>query len=144
MVKAWLSYVHAAMVRMCKNGCIQILASAPRMVVLVLCPDRACFVWGWDQSLIFIFVSLQKHLGYFNHIFRLSQLHQYDQEMLPNRFAWKFIEELSLVTLANPFFQNTYLATFLAFLTTATQPGNKSMQMYKIKEATNLTRNAGL
>ena len=31
-------------------------------------------------------LSLQQHLGYFNHIFRLSQLHQCDQEMLPNRF----------------------------------------------------------
>ena len=30
--------------------------------------------------------ALQKHLGYFNHIFRLSQLHQCDQRMLPN---WK-------------------------------------------------------
>ena len=30
--------------------------------------------------------TLQKHLGYFNHIFRLSQLHQCGQGMLPN---WK-------------------------------------------------------
>ena len=37
-------------------------------------------------------ISLQKHLGYFNHIFRLSQLHQCDQELLPNRFSWKFSE----------------------------------------------------
>ena len=44
-------------------------------------------------------------------------------------FASKFIEELFLVTLASPSFQNTYLATFLAFLTTAMHPGNKSMQM---------------
>ena len=31
--------------------------------------------------------TLQKHLGYFNHIFRLSQLHQCDQGMLLNRFS---------------------------------------------------------
>ena len=38
--------------------------------------------------------ALQKHLGYFNHTFRLSQLHQCDQGMLPNTFSRKFIEEL--------------------------------------------------
>ena len=31
--------------------------------------------------------ALQKHLGYFNHIFRLSELHQCDQEMLIGRFS---------------------------------------------------------
>ena len=36
--------------------------------------------------------SLLKHLGYIPHIFRLSQLHPCDQEMLSNRFSWKFIE----------------------------------------------------
>ena len=35
-----------------------------------------------------------KHLGYFNPIFRLSELHQCDQEMLLGRFSWKSIEEL--------------------------------------------------
>ena len=38
--------------------------------------------------------ALQKHLGYFNPIFRLSELHQCDQEMLLGRFSWKSIEEL--------------------------------------------------
>ena len=37
-----------------------------------------------------------KHLGYFNHIFMFSQLHQCDQGMLPNWFSWKFIEKLLL------------------------------------------------
>ena len=31
----------------------------------------------------------KKHLSYSYHIFELSQLHQFDQEMLPNRFSWK-------------------------------------------------------
>ena len=31
--------------------------------------------------------TLQKHLGYFNHIFRLSELHQCDQEMLIGRLS---------------------------------------------------------
>ena len=31
--------------------------------------------------------TLQKHLGYFNPIFRLSELHQCDQEMLLGRFS---------------------------------------------------------
>ena len=37
-------------------------------------------------------IILQKHLGYFDHIFRL---HQCDQELLPYRFSWKFIEAFS-------------------------------------------------
>ena len=43
--------------------------------------------------------TLQEHLGY---IFKLSQLHQCDQEMLPNRFSYTKInwEAFSLVTLA--------------------------------------------
>ena len=41
-------------------------------------------------------ISLQKHLGYFNHIFGLPQLHLCNQGMLPNRFSWKFIDELLL------------------------------------------------
>ena len=31
--------------------------------------------------------TLQKHLGYFNNIFGLSELHQCDQEMLIGRFS---------------------------------------------------------
>ena len=31
--------------------------------------------------------TLQKHLGYFNPTFRLSELHQCDQEMLLGRFS---------------------------------------------------------
>ena len=30
---------------------------------------------------------LQKHFGYFNHIFRLAELHQCDQELLLGRFS---------------------------------------------------------
>ena len=46
-----------------------------------------------DQLCMFI-ISLQKHLDYFNNIFRLSQLHQCDQGMLPN---WKsFFSYISL------------------------------------------------
>ena len=32
-------------------------------------------------------ITLQKHLGYFNHTFRLSELHQCDQEMLIGRLS---------------------------------------------------------
>ena len=41
------------------------------------------------QHLAKIYLSdfTAKHLGYFNHIFRLSQLHQSDQGILPNRFS---------------------------------------------------------
>ena len=35
------------------------------------------------------FITLQKFLGYFNHIFRLSQLHQCDQGLLPNETSLK-------------------------------------------------------
>ena len=40
--------------------------------------------------------TLQKHLGYFNHIFRLSELHQCDQLRNANigRLSWKSIEEI--------------------------------------------------
>ena len=48
-------------------------------------------MWMWSTC-----IPLQKHLGYCNHIFRLSELHQCDQEMLLGRFSWKFIEELFL------------------------------------------------
>ena len=41
-------------------------------------------------SHILVAASLQKHLGYFDQ----PQLHQCDQGMLPNRFSWRFIEEL--------------------------------------------------
>ena len=41
--------------------------------------------FGFNTSQLCI--SLQKHLSYFNHIFRLSQLHQCAQGMLPNRFS---------------------------------------------------------
>ena len=36
---------------------------------------------------LIIHISLQKLLGYFTHMFRLSQLHQCYQGMLPNRFS---------------------------------------------------------
>ena len=54
------------------------------------------------------------------YIFRQSQLHQCDQEMLPNRFS---IEELLVESL----FQKTCLATFLEFLPQpCMQPRNSS------------------
>ena len=52
-------------------------------------------------------------------------------------------EASSLVTVASLFTQKTYLATFLEFLPQTMQPRN-SGQMCKIKETTNLTRNADL
>ena len=59
-------------------------------------------------------------------------------------FYWNFISEASsLVTVVSLFFQKTYLATFLAFLTQTTQPRNWG-QMCKTNETTNLTRNANL
>ena len=48
----------------------------------------------YADDLTLLAPTLQKHLGYFNHFFRLSQLHRCDQGMLPNWFSWKFIEEL--------------------------------------------------
>ena len=83
-------------------------------------------------------ISLQKHLGYFNHIFRLSELHQCDQEMLLGRFSWKSIEELffSLSLVA----EDLYL---IILLTIAMQPRNSQYkQMCKIKATTNFTKNA--
>ena len=56
--------------------------------------------------------SLWKHLGYFKHIFRLSQLHQCDQGMLFLKVHWG---PLLLVKLASVFLQKSYLAIFLAF-----------------------------
>ena len=70
--------------------------------------------------------SLQKLLGYFNHIFRLSELHQCVQEMLATwqvflKVHWRtFLELATLACSRRPF----WLATFLVFLTTAMQPRN--------------------
>ena len=62
-------------------------------------------------------MPLQNHLGYFNHIIRLSQLHQCDQGMLSKcLFFQVHLGAFSFITLASFFFQKTYLATFLAFL----------------------------
>ena len=48
-----------------------------------------------------------KHLGYFNHILKVSQLHQSEQGMLSNMFS---IKELCISSFL--FFQKSYLATF--------------------------------
>ena len=80
------------------------------------------------------------HLGYFNQIFRLSQLHQCDQGMLPNRFLKVHWGTVSLVTLASIFFQKIYLVTSQAFLPQPCNQGTQG-QICKIKETTNLTRN---
>ena len=51
-------------------------------------------------------------MDYFNDIsFRLSQLHQCDEGMLPSRFLGNPLKSFSLISL---FFQKTYLATFHA------------------------------
>ena len=72
------------------------LASRYLSVLLAL-----CFLMKLDQivgemidSDYISFHTLQKHLGYFNHIFRFSKLHQSDQGILQNRFSWNFVEEL--------------------------------------------------
>ena len=54
---------------------------------MITCHTHCSIVYSW-------LYTLQKHLGYFNHTFRLSELHQCDQEMLIGRLSWKFIEEL--------------------------------------------------
>ena len=41
-------------------------------------------------------IALRKHLGYFNHILRLSQLHQCDQGMLSNRFLERSLRSFFL------------------------------------------------
>ena len=66
----------------------------------------------------------QKHFGYFNHIFSLSEAHQCDQEMVPSSCSSSWNQLRNLVTLASLLFQKTYLATFLVFLTAAMQPRN--------------------
>ena len=80
-----------------------------------------------------------KHLTVKTLGFRLSQLHQCGQGVLPNRLHY---QEASLVTLPDLSSQKSYLATFLAFVPQTMQPRN-SGQMCKLK-ATNLTRNADL
>ena len=101
-------------------------------------------VWEQRETCAVTLHILQKHLGYFNHaLFGLSQLHDCDKEMLQT-FPWS--RSLSLVTLAGIFFQKTYLATFLAFLSQACNQGTLDLpkQMCQIKETTNLTRDADL
>jgi len=50
--------------------------------------------------MVYLYITVKNNLGYFN-IFRLSQLHQCDQGMLPNRFLiWKFIEELFISSIS--------------------------------------------
>ena len=53
-------------------------------------------IWEWpgDKATC---TYLQKHSGYSNHIFRLSQLHQCNHEIWPSRFSWKFIVVLQVV-----------------------------------------------
>ena len=68
-----------------------------------------------------LYSSLQKQLGYFNHNFRLSLLHQCDQGMLSNRFSWMRSFFFSYI--------RTYLAAFLAFLP---QPFNQGTQRWSI------------
>ena len=61
--------------------------------------------------------GMQIYTAYFTHTFRLSQLHQDDQGVLPDRFYWKLIEKFLVQLHQLVFFcQKTYLATFLAFL----------------------------
>ena len=81
----------------------------------------------------------------FNHTFRLSQLHQCDQGILPNRLSWKFNQELLfyIVTLASVLFfsrRPSYLTAFLAFLP---WPWKELFRGKRIR-STNLTINADL
>ena len=48
--------------------------------------------------------ALRNHLGYFDHIFRLSQLHKCDQRMLQIVFLIESSLSFSLVTLASFFY----------------------------------------
>ena len=61
---------------------------------------------------------LQKQLGYSNHIFRLSQLHQCDQGMLLNWFIGKASSLFTLVS------EDLFDYSFLAFLPQTTQSRN--------------------
>ena len=61
----------------------------------------------------------------------MSQLHQCDQEMLPNKLSLKYIEGFSWTTLASLFFQKTYLAIFLAFIPQTFNEGTLQGQMSK-------------
>ena len=54
------------------------------------------------------------------------------------------LRSFSLLPFARLFFQKKYLATFLVFLPQACNQGTLQGQMCKIKETTNLTRNADL
>ena len=78
--------------------------------------DEASMQWP-------VLATLQKHLhmGYFNHIFRLSQLYLCAQGMLLNRFSWKFIEKLPLYLVASPEDQFGYIP---GISTTRMQPRN--------------------
>ena len=65
--------------------CIDNQLSRYFVIKIWLDPDR------FRQSITNIdILYTAKHLGYFNCMFRLSQLHQCHQGMLPN---WRFIEE---------------------------------------------------
>ena len=83
--------------------------------------------------------TLQKQLGYFNHIFRLSQLHQCDRGMLPNWF-----EKVKLLLYLHQF-QKTYLTMHSwHFYHKPRNQGTQGMKMCKIKTTTHLIRNADL
>ena len=61
--------------------------------ILHNCVNSFVFKWHTLHSTNVICMlclyTIKKHLDYFNHILRLSQLHQCDQEMLPTSFSLK-------------------------------------------------------
>ena len=72
--------------------------------------------------------TANKHLGYFNHIFRFLRLQQCDQGTLPNRLFWKFIEEL-LFSLASIYFFSEDLFGYIPCISTTTM--NQDLWAYE-------------
>ena len=83
----------------------------PSFVTFIVCKKSL----GTGLDYCHFSLLLQKHLGYFNHIFRFPQLQQCDQGMLLNRFLGSSLRSFYSISLASLFVQNTYLATFWHF-----------------------------
>ena len=92
-----------------------------------------CISGQKSNSLMFeiaIYISQQKYLGYFNHIVRLSELHQCGQGVLQTRLSLGAFS----VPLVSLIFQKTYLSTFLALLPQPCNQGTIQGQLCRIKE----------
>ena len=75
----------------CEQDCLRAWHRFPRFKYTLCCGNHnlgnVVNMYIYQTALIFLsFHTLQKHLGYFNHIFRLSKLCQCDQELL-GRFS---------------------------------------------------------